>query len=224
MLRKLDIELFIFDLDGTLIDSKVDIANSVNFTLESLRLPALQNSLIYGYVGNGVLPLLEKTLASSNKNEDIKDALKIFRGHYVKHLLDNTILYPNVMETLEYFSGINMGLISNKPECYVKKILKGLNIDRFFHVVVGGDSLETKKPEPEGINMVIKTFKASPAKTVIVGDGGVDIQTGKSAGIHTCGVSYGLRDREELVEAGADIIIDNILELKDYAIICHRDP
>ena len=218
-MNKLAIELIIFDLDGTLIDSKVDIANSVNYTLGRFHLPVLENSIIYGYVGNGVLPLLNKVFAGSDKKNDMEEALKIFRVHYEKHLLDNTRLYPGVMEILECFSGVSMGVLSNKPERYVKKILKGLNIARFFHVVIGGDTMETKKPETEGINMVIDTFKAGPGKTLIIGDGGVDIKTGKKAGVHTCGVSYGLRGRNELVEAGADIIIDDIRELNNHIFV-----
>lgn len=214
-MRKLDIELFIFDLDGTLIDSKTDIAHSVNYTLGCFNIPALEYSLIYSYVGNGVTTLLEKSLTSTNKNIDTKDALRVFLKHYGDHLLDNTFLYPNVMETLKYFSEANMVLISNKPEKFIKKTLKGLNIDRFFPLVLGGDTLKTKKPEPEGINIAMNKYKSHPEKTVIVGDSGIDIDTGKRVGIQTCGVSYGLRDRAELVKAGADFIIDDIWELKD---------
>ena len=208
--------LIIFDLDGTLIDSKNDIADSVNYTLKRLHLPSLQNSLIYSYVGNGVLPLLEKVISCSNKKSNLENALKVFRKHYEEHLLDSTRLYPGVMEILKHFSDVNMGLVSNKPERFVKKILKGLNVDCFFPVVIGGDTLKTKKPDPQGVNMIRNRFGADLHETVIVGDGGVDIETGKEAGIHTCGVSYGLRDRKELVEAGAEIIIDDILELKNH--------
>ena len=215
-MNKLDIRLIIFDLDGTLIDSKNDIADSVNYTLKCLHLPSLQNSLIYSYVGNGVLPLLEKVISCSNKKSNLENALKVFRKHYEEHLLDSTRLYPGVMEILKHFSDVNMGLVSNKPERFVKKILKGLNVDCFFPVVIGGDTLKTKKPDPEGVNMIRNRFGADLHETVIVGDGGVDIETGKEAGIHTCGVSYGLRDRKELVEAGAEIIIDDILELKNH--------
>ncbi len=215
-MNKLDMRLIIFDLDGTLIDSKNDIADSVNYTLKRLHLPSLQNSLIYSYVGNGVLPLLEKVISCSNKKSNLENALKVFRKHYEEHLLDSTRLYPGVMEILKHFSDVNMGLVSNKPERFVKKILKGLNVDCFFPVVIGGDTLKTKKPDPEGVNMIRNRFGADLHETVIVGDGGVDIETGKEAGIHTCGVSYGLRDRKELVEAGAEIIIDDILELKNH--------
>ncbi len=215
-MNKLDIRLIIFDLDGTLIDSKNDIADSVNYTLKNLHLPAVQNSIIYSYVGNGVLPLLEKVISRSNKKSNLEDALKVFRKHYEDHLLDTTRLYPGVMEILKCFSDVNMGLVSNKPEGFAKKILKGLKVDCFFPVVIGGDTLKTKKPEPEGVNMIMDRFGADLHETIIVGDGGVDIKTGKEAGIHTCGVSYGLRDRSELVEAGADIIIDDIRELKNY--------
>jgi phosphoglycolate phosphatase len=213
-LGKLEIELLVFDLDGTLIDSKTDIADAVNYALTSLNMPALEHSLIYSYVGNGVIQLLEKVLTNTNKEGDLKETLGIFLERYENHLLDKTRLFPNVMETLEYFSGINMGLISNKPERFVKKIVKGLNIERFFPIVLGGDSLKTKKPEPEGIYKIINAFKAKPGRTLIVGDGGVDIQTGKRVGIRTCGVSYGFRDRKELIDAGADVIIDDIKDLR----------
>ena len=215
-MNKLDIRLMIFDLDGTLIDSKNDIADSVNYTLKSLHLPALENSLIYAYVGNGVLPLLEKVISRSNVETNLDDALKIFRKHYEEHLLDSTRLYPGVMEILKHFSDVNMGLVSNKPERFANKILKGLKVNCFFPVVIGGDTLKTKKPDPEGINMIRDRFSVDPHETVIVGDAGVDIESGKKAGIHTCGVSYGLRDRSELIEAGADKIIDDIRELKNY--------
>jgi phosphoglycolate phosphatase len=215
-MNKLDIRLMIFDLDGTLIDSKNDIADSVNYTLKCLHLPSLENSLIYTYVGNGVLPLLEKVISRSNLETNLDDALKIFRKHYEEHLLDSTRLYPGVMEILKHFSDVNMGLVSNKPERFANKILKGLNVDHFFPVVIGGDTLKTKKPDPKGINIIRERFGADPHETVIVGDAGVDIETGKKAGIHTFGVSYGLRDRSELVEAGADKIIDDIRELKNY--------
>lgn len=213
-MSKLEIELLIFDLDGTLIDSKIDIANAVNHTLTRFNMPVLKHSFIFSYVGNGVIKLLEKVLANANKEIDIKETLRIFLERYENHLLDNTRLFPNVMETLEYFSGINMGLISNKPERFVKKIVKGLNIECFFPIVLGGDTLKTKKPEPEGIYKIINAYKAKPGRTLIVGDGGVDIQTGKRVGIHTCGVSYGFRERKELIEAGADVIIDDIKDLK----------
>ncbi|MDP7554662.1 MAG: HAD hydrolase-like protein, partial [Nitrospinota bacterium] len=111
--------LIIFDLDGTLIDSKNDIADSVNYTLKRLHLPSLQNSLIYSYVGNGVLPLLEKVISCSNKKSNLENALKVFRKHYEEHLLDSTRLYPGVMEILKHFSDVNMGLVSNKPERFV---------------------------------------------------------------------------------------------------------
>src|SRR3990172_499160 len=187
----MDIKLIIFDLDGTLIDSKVDIANGVNFTLRELNLKEVPDDLIYTYVGNGVEPLIRKSLEAAGGN-GIGNALDIFRAYYLEHLLDNTVLYPNVIGVIEKLSGIKKAVVSNKSERFVKKILSGLDIAKYFEIALGGDSLK---------------------KTLIVGDSAVDIECGKRAGTYTCGVTYGYRDKKELIEAGADWIIDDMGEL-----------
>src|SRR3972149_1268598 len=124
-------ELIIFDLDGTLIDSKVDIANSVNFTLRELNLKEIPYELIYTYVGNGVEPLIRKALEAAGGN-GIENALTLFRAYYLEHLLDNTVLYPNVIGVIEKLSGIKKAVVSNKSERFVKKILSGLDIAKYF--------------------------------------------------------------------------------------------
>ncbi len=217
---KRDIELIIFDLDGTLIDSKVDIANGVNFTLRKLNLKEVTDKLIYTYVGNGVEPLIRLALersegkaVKSTGGSGIEKALDIFRAYYLEHLLDNTVLYPNVMGIIKKLPEIKKAVVSNKTERFVKKILEGLAIDKFFEIALGGDSLKNKKPHPDTINLVMEKLGVSPKKTLIVGDSAVDIECGKRAGTYTCGVSYGYRDKKELIEAGADWIIDDMNEL-----------
>ena len=208
----MEIKLIIFDLDGTLIDSKVDIANGVNFTLRELNLKEVPDELIYTYVGNGVEPLIRRAVESAGGN-GIGNALDIFRAYYLEHLLDNTVLYPNVIGVIEKLSGIKKAVVSNKSERFVKKILSGLDIAKYFEIALGGDSLKNKKPHPDTINLVMERVGISPKKTLIVGDSAVDIECGKRAGTYTCGVTYGYRDKKELIEAGADWIIDDIGKL-----------
>ncbi len=210
---KKHIELIIFDLDGTLIDSKDDIANSVNFTLRELNLKKMPYELIYTYVGNGVEPLIRRALETAGGNGSIKKALDIFRAYYWEHLLDNTVLYPNVADTIKRLSEIKKSVVSNKSERFVKKILSGLDIEKYFEIALGGDSLKNKKPHPDMVNFVTERLGISNNRTLIVGDGAVDMECGKRAGAYTCGVSYGYRNRDELVDAGADWIIEDMGEL-----------
>jgi 2-phosphoglycolate phosphatase len=205
-------ELIVFDLDGTLIDSKVDIANGVNFTLRELKLKEVPEELIYTYVGNGVEPLIRRAVESAG-GDGIGKALEIFRAYYIEHLLDNTVLYPNVMDVIKILPEIKKAVVSNKSERFVKKILSGLDIAKYFEIALGGDSLKNKKPHPDTINLVMESVGIGAEKTLMVGDSAVDIECGKRAGTYTCGVTYGYRGKEELIEAGADWIIDDMSEL-----------
>lgn len=201
------IDLFIFDLDGTLIDSKRDIADSVHHTMKILGLPPISDELIYQFVGNGVTPLIQRTLEQAG-GHSLERALKIFKAHYDQHLLDATQAFPGILEVLNHFAGKTMAVVTNKPQGYSEKILKGLKIDRFFKGIFGGDTTFPKKPEPDVIHHILQTFSIDPKKSVIVGDSRVDLETGHNAGIVTCGVTYGFRPRKELEEIGCDYLIE----------------
>lgn len=207
--------LIIFDLDGTLIDSRLDIANSVNYMLTGLGLNPLENKQIYSFVGNGVHALVKRSL-TENHIDKFDLGLSLFKLNYSEHLLDSTVLYPNVIEMLDYFESKRKAVVTNKDESHSIAILRGLNIYDCFEKVVCGDTLHFKKPHPEQINMVISELKIDRGKALIVGDGAVDIKAGKNAKIYTCGVTYGFGSKEELLEAGADIIIDDIIDLKRH--------
>ncbi len=210
------IDLFIFDLDGTLIDSKVDIAASVNHTMGVLGLRPLANELIYNFVGNGVTPLIRQTIESAAGGTDgpsFDQALDIFRTHYNQHLLDTTQPFPGMIDVLHHFSDKIKVVVTNKSQGYSEKILKGLQMDRFFKGIFGGDTHFPKKPEPDVIHHILNTFRSDPKKTVIVGDSRVDLETGHNSGIITCGVTWGFRPREELEEIGCDYLIDRPEEL-----------
>ena len=186
------VRLLVFDLDGTLIDSKVDLANSVNHALEAFGLPALPLPLIYSYVGDGATMLIRRA-AGGDGNGRVPAILESFLFHYRQHLLDTTLPYPGVAESLREWAGTYpMALLTNKPLDMTRAILSGLALDRFFPDVIGGDSFGSKKPDPEGLLHLMKTRGAPPGETLMVGDSRNDVLAGKRAGARTCGVTYGL--------------------------------
>jgi phosphoglycolate phosphatase len=212
--------LFLFDLDGTLIDSRADIASAVNLTLAQMHMQPLQESFIADFVGNGVQPLIERSLREAAGREpestQIQEGIGLFREEYGKHLLDQTRLYPNVKEGMDRLPWAKFAVVSNKPEGFSRRILEGLGIGNRFSLILGGDSIQNRKPHPESIFKAMDFCKSSPSETAIVGDSAVDIQAGKAAGIIACGVLGGFRPREELEAAGCDLIIKTLLELADY--------
>ncbi len=215
-MMKIDARLIIFDLDGTLIDSKKDIAYAVNETLKRMGLAPIPEEEVYGYVGNGVRPLIEQTMANNGMKADLSTAIDHFRELYIKHLLDTTIMFDGVPEVLEHFrTDKKMAVASNKPYRYVAKILDGLGMTGYFSSVKGGDNVEIKKPAPEMLNTILEETGIDRDNCVFVGDSGVDIRTGKNAGVKTVGVTYGFRPMEEIMENEPDILVDTPLMLKE---------
>lgn len=207
------ISLLVFDLDGTLIDSREDITASVNHVLITLRLNPLSSGTITAFVGRGVSNLIRSVLGEAHR-ELFKEAMKLFRGHYSKHLVDKTTLYPDVKPLLEAIYGISKVVITNKPTDYAIQIMKGLQIDQHFAEVLGGDTVEAKKPSPGILLNLVRRFRVGLDETMIVGDSTIDIETGKNAGVQTCAVTYGFGRREDLVQASPDYLLDRLKDLK----------
>jgi len=205
-------KLVIFDLDGTLIDSKKDLALATNHTLVLLGRDPLPESLIYGYVGDGVRRLLEQCLGETTPGL-LDEAWEHFCTYYQQHLLDHTRLFPGVREVLESLIEQEMVIISNKPHRFCLPLLKGLGIYSFFRIILGGDSLDRKKPDPAPIYYALERLGLPPEEALIVGDSTTDIECGRRAGILTCAVTYGFRSREELTEAEPDFLIDHPKDL-----------
>ena len=209
--------LFLFDLDGTLIDSKADIANSVNLVLAKLDLPPLPVSRIVDFVGKGVKKLLERVLMEIHHREPeegiVQQGIEFFREEYGKHLLDNTCLCRNVAETLNRLSWADLAVVSNKPERYSRPILEGLEIADRFIAILGEETTHAYKPDPAPLKVAMEFCGAVPSETVMVGDSSIDIEAGKAAGVTTCAVTGGYHSREQLIAAVPDLIIDNLLEL-----------
>jgi phosphoglycolate phosphatase len=212
--------LFLFDLDGTLIDSRADIAHSLNLALARMGMPPLHESRIADFVGEGVQKLIERALGEIAGGEPdsilTQKGVVLFREEYGSHLLDRTCLCPGVKQALDRLHWAEFAVVSNKPEVFSRRILEGLGLGSRFRIILGGDSTQRRKPDPEALLKAMDCCKAPPSETVMVGDSAVDIEAGRAAGVVTCGVLGGFRPQEELQAAGCDCLIKNLSELAVY--------
>ncbi|OGW84540.1 MAG: hypothetical protein A2987_01265 [Omnitrophica bacterium RIFCSPLOWO2_01_FULL_45_10] len=207
--------LIIFDLDGTLVDSRVDIVSSINHMLGGLDLEKKSFEEITSYIGFGVEKLVSDVLGPRHRNK-WKRGLRIFNRYYMAHLYDNTILYPGVRNILKYLDRhkINIALLSNRQRGSTMALLRYFKIDKYFDTVLGGDNNDCMKPSACPVLNVLKTLKSEPDAALIVGDSYLDVQSGKRSGIASCGVTYGIGKARDIKRFRPDYIIDNILELK----------
>jgi phosphoglycolate phosphatase len=211
--------LVIFDLDGTLIDSSVDLANSVNATRASLGLSPIENEIVYSYVGNGAPVLIRKALGPDYSDDTVGRALEYFLAYYREHMLENTVLYPGVREALDRLRGaaIAMAVLTNKPVRFSQAIVDGLGLTAHFRRVYGGNSFEQKKPHPVGIETLMAECGAACDQTVMVGDSAVDVQTARNANVMACGVTWGFQP-ETFAAYPPDFLVDRPEELAERVI------
>jgi phosphoglycolate phosphatase len=209
------VRALVFDLDGTLIDSKLDLALSIDATLKHMGRASLPHELIYSYVGNGAAVLVRRALGDTVTDAEADAGHRFFLAYYREHMLDNTVTYPGVREALEALGHHPMAVLTNKPVRFSEKILEGLRIASYFRCVYGGNSFETKKPDPEGLNTILRAFKIEPRQAMLVGDSDVDVRTARNAGVWACGVSYGL-GLESMRAHPPDLMLDNLAELPAY--------
>ncbi|PIQ87334.1 MAG: hypothetical protein COV74_01195 [Candidatus Omnitrophica bacterium CG11_big_fil_rev_8_21_14_0_20_45_26] len=207
------IDLIIYDLDGTLIDSSEDIADAVNAMLADLDLPPRTQAEIEGFIGDGIQDLVARSLGPNHLSLKAK-ALKLTKRHYEKYLLVKTHLYPDVLEVLEFFKTKKQTVLTNKPQRFTDAILAGLGVDSYFSKVIGTDSGFPKKPAPDAVYHLLSAYAIQPQKAVMVGDSRVDIETGKRAGILTCAVSHGFGKLDKRKEVKADFETENLSGLK----------
>lgn len=208
------VNLIIFDLDGTLVDSRDDIVDAVNATLLHLGLKKKNKKFISSYIGWGSNSLLEGVLGRQSR-ELMKKAIDFYWRYYRRHGLDNTGLYPGVKETLRHFRGKIMAVISNKARAFVVQQLRELGVRKYFKAVIGGDDLKCAKPSPCPVNDILRKYGIKKREAIIIGDMALDIETGKNAGIHTCGVTYGIGDVGEIKKMQPDFVISRIPKLKE---------
>ncbi|MFH1046243.1 MAG: HAD-IA family hydrolase [Candidatus Omnitrophota bacterium] len=209
------VSLLFFDLDGTLVDSRIDIANAVNFTLRKLGLKEKPIAEIFNFIGAGLENLIKQALGSRSGSVDFDQALEVYKQFYRKHFLDNTKLYPGVKETLEHFKDKTIVMVSNKQKEFIELTLEALDIDHYFAKVIGGDNIGCLKPSSCPLNEALLQFSVDKNRAIIVGDMDLDILAGKKAGIATCGATYGIGKKEDILKAQPDYIIERIEQLKE---------
>jgi phosphoglycolate phosphatase len=206
------VRALVFDLDGTLIDSKLDLALSIDATLKHMGRASLPHETIYGYIGNGAAVLVRRALGDSVTDAEAEEGHRYFLSYYREHMLDNTVTYPGVREALGLLEKHPMAVLTNKPVRFSERILEGLGISRYFRYVYGGNSFETKKPDPEGMNILLRAFGIAPREAMIIGDSDVDVRTARNSGTWACGVSYGL-GLESMRAHPPDLMLDNLADL-----------
>jgi phosphoglycolate phosphatase len=211
------IKLVIFDLDGTLIDSEVDLAASVNAMLRHHGRKELPLAVIDSYIGDGAPTLIRRALGDPSDREFLQDALNYFLAYYRDHKLDNTRPYEGMKEVLQKSAHLDgtprkLAVLTNKPVRASQHILAGLDLADHFMQVYGGNSFDTKKPDPFGANQLMTEAGAQPEETVMVGDSEVDILTARNAGMWSIGVTYGFAP-QTLEQVPPDVLVDTPAEL-----------
>jgi phosphoglycolate phosphatase len=202
-------EVLLFDFDGTLIDTKVDIATAVNLTLEDLGLPLRTVEEIFSFVGDGVKRLLR--LSVGEENPDHYDrALAVFRRHYLENCVQTTKWYPGIREVLQHYKDRRKVIVTNKS-----LVIDGLQAqDLFQHVEAPRDSAELK-PEPVMLERALEVLGADPARTVMIGDSTNDVRAARAAGIRGCAVGYGYGNREKVTALQPDFYCETPHDLLD---------
>ncbi len=205
------VDLLIFDLDGTLIESKWDIATAVNLTLADLDLPQRSQEEIFSFVGDGIKRLLRLAVGEENQSR-YEQALRVFRGHYLAHCLDRTRFYPGIEAVLSHYADKHKAVATNKSLEYTTKILEGLG-NHHFAYTVGGDDGYGLKPEPGMLLKIMEKLKVGRHRTILIGDSTNDINGGHNAGIKVCAVGYGMGNREKMRACTPDWFVEKPEEL-----------
>jgi phosphoglycolate phosphatase len=212
-------DLLIFDLDGTLIDSRLDLAHAVNATRAHMGMTELDFERVYSYVGNGAPVLIRRALGEQATELEVEEALEFFLEYYREHALDCTTLYPGVKESLVRLqaAGKRMAVLTNKPVRMSNAIVEGLGVAGHFFQVYGGNSFDFKKPHPIGVETLMRQAGVDRERTVMVGDSAVDVNTAINAGVRSCGVTYGFQP-ETLKEPKPDVLVDRMEQFVEWVL------
>ena len=227
------LRLLVFDLDGTLIDSRLDLTHSVNAMLRHIERPELDGDVIASYVGDGAPTLVRRALGDTDDEVLLREAMEYFLIYYRQHKLDHTTVYEGIPEVLSRLANSShgvestavrrngappngvprkMAVLSNKPVVPSRQIVQALGMGDFFVCVYGGNSFTTKKPDPLGVRTIMQETGVAADEALIIGDSAVDVLTGRNAGLWTCGVTYGFAPHS-LEQAPPDVLVESPREL-----------
>lgn len=213
---------YIFDLDGTLVDSLQDLAMATNIVLKKLGFPTHPVSSYKKFVGDGVNMLIERALPS-DKRDLVTEVRKQFDFIYDTHCLEATKPYPGIVKLIEKMKqkGLHLAIVTNKPDALAKKIVSELFGEVFLYVY-GNQEIYPRKPDPYLVNKVIELYQVDKSEVVYIGDSDVDMYTGRNAGVTTVGVSWGFRGRDELLHSGGQYVVDNVKQLEEWIDDCSK--
>jgi phosphoglycolate phosphatase len=206
--------LVVFDLDGTLVDSIRDIAAAVHDAIGRVASGArpLEQHEIHGFVGDGAATLIARSLAAAGVDRRVDEVLPLYLEAYGRRMLDTTAFYPGVLEALDALQNRTLCVLTNKPGDLSRALLEGLGASRRFARIWGGGDVPSKKPDPEGLRLLMGELGARPEETAMVGDSAVDVATGRAAHVFTVGVTFGL-DPRGVVAARPDAVLDDLRDL-----------
>ena len=200
--------LIVYDLDGTLADTREDIVISVNHMRRVLGHEPLDAGSIRKHVGQGMAHLIKNCLGTSDMKL-VEKGGKIYRAYYAEHMMDHTVLYPGVREALDYFKDRRQAVITNKPNPFTRDMLEALGVTHYFSDIVAGDSGVEKKPSPEAILTILRRENIPAGDALFVGDSLVDIETGRNAGVEVVVVPHGFTAEDELKSASPDALVSD---------------
>lgn len=213
-------ELVLFDLDGTLVDSVPDLAQAVDRMLSALGKPEAGVDKVRTWVGNGAAVLVERAISDEMYPSDIdqgefEKAYALFLDYYAQATADQSVLYPGVEQCLQSLQqqSIRMGVVTNKPIRFTDTMLEGFGLSGYFDVVLGGDSLPQKKPEPEPLLEAMKRCDVEPESTLMVGDSKSDVGAARAAGCPVVCVPYGYNHGQDIADSNPDLIVESLSDL-----------
>ncbi len=207
-------KILIYDLDGTLVDTREDIVRSVLHMLSEMNAPPMSREEIQSHVGRGLYPLMSGTLRTSDKKQ-IEKGGKIYRNYYGRHMLDHSTLYPQAQEFLEKYKDRKQAVVTNKPNPFSEEMLRYLGVADYFIKIAAGDEEHPKKPDPAAVLHLLEKQNFRREDALFIGDSLIDIETARNSGIQIAVMSHGFGREDELKSAAPDLLVKDFTHLRE---------